>query len=41
MPDTQVANARIEKAEANAAQYSQKVAALECWPTVCAQKPCN
>ncbi len=28
MPDTQVANARIERAEANAAQYSQKVAAL-------------
>lgn len=29
MPDTQVANARIEKAEANAAQYSQKLAAME------------
>lgn len=29
MPDTQEANVRIEKAEANAAQYSQKVAALE------------
>jgi tropomyosin, fungi type len=29
MPDTQVANARIEKAEANAAHFSQKVAALE------------
>jgi predicted flap endonuclease-1-like 5' DNA nuclease len=29
MPDAQVANARIERAEANAAQYAQKVAAIE------------
>lgn len=29
MPDTQAANARIAKAEASAAQFSQKVAALE------------
>ena len=29
MPDAQIAAARIEKAEANAAQYAQKVAALE------------